>query len=215
MLRKLWRRFKGKRAFEGSSNYWENRYKSGGNSGSGSFHQLAAFKAAFLNEFVQKHAITSVAEWGCGDGNQSALFNFPNYVGYDVSKTAISQCQERFKGDSSRQFELISGTRPNGLLFPLTISLDVIYHLVEDDVYTHYLHNLFGSSSRFVIVYSNDNAHGEYGPHVRPRNFTPDVQRLFPAFHLIEHVPAPYPLEQWGPERGSWSEFFVYERQSD
>lgn len=37
-----------------SKNYWENRYKSGGNSGAGSYSNLAEFKAEIINEFVAK-----------------------------------------------------------------------------------------------------------------------------------------------------------------
>ena len=78
----------GKRVFN-SKNYWEEHYQAGGNSGSGSYGRLASFKALIINEFVSENQISSVIEFGCGDGNQLALANYPEYVGLDVSPTTI------------------------------------------------------------------------------------------------------------------------------
>lgn len=36
----------------------------------------------------------------------------------------------------------------------LTLSLDVIYHLIEDNVFFTYMDRLFDSSTKFVIIYS-------------------------------------------------------------
>ena len=53
--------------FSGSLSYWEERYSTGGNSGVGSYGKFAEFKATTLNEFVAKHNLRSVIEFGCGD----------------------------------------------------------------------------------------------------------------------------------------------------
>ena len=37
-----------------SSNYWESRYKNGGNSGAGSYNQIAKFKTKIINDFIKK-----------------------------------------------------------------------------------------------------------------------------------------------------------------
>lgn len=50
--------------FRRSDQYWEDRYRRGGNSGSGSYGRLAAFKAEVLNEFVASHAISEMVEFG-------------------------------------------------------------------------------------------------------------------------------------------------------
>jgi hypothetical protein len=67
----------GRHRFKGSSNYWNRRYKDGGNSGPGSYDRLAEFKADFLNRFVGENRITSVVEYGCGDGAQLSLARYP------------------------------------------------------------------------------------------------------------------------------------------
>ena len=56
--------------------------------GRGSFGRLADFKAEFLNKFVEKNQIESIAEFGCGDSNQLKKYNFPSYTGIDISDTA-------------------------------------------------------------------------------------------------------------------------------
>lgn len=126
-----------------SKEYWEKRYSEGGNSGSGSYNRLAAFKAAVMNEFVEEKSVSSVIEWGCGDGNQLSLMNYPKYLGLDVSETTIKKCRERFKRDTSKEFRVIDDTLKIDRQFDLSISLDVIFHLVEDDVYESYMLNLF------------------------------------------------------------------------
>jgi hypothetical protein len=65
--------------FKNSAQYWEDRYVNGMTSGSGSYGRLAEFKAEFLNEFVADHKISSIVEFGCGDGAQLALAAYPKY----------------------------------------------------------------------------------------------------------------------------------------
>ncbi|MDR2439202.1 MAG: class I SAM-dependent methyltransferase [Planctomycetaceae bacterium] len=90
--------------FPGSKRYWDNRYCQGGNSGAGSYGRLAEFKAEILNKFVTENNINSVIEFGCGDGNQLMLANYPYYIGVDVSPKAIEICRELF--DIKREREL-------------------------------------------------------------------------------------------------------------
>ena len=42
--------------FTDSRSYWERRYAKGGDSGPGSYEELASFKATILNDFVAEHA---------------------------------------------------------------------------------------------------------------------------------------------------------------
>src|ERR1700722_8820213 len=92
------------KVFRNSAEYWEQRYKGGGNSGAGSYNRLAEFKAGFLNGFVDEHQITSVIEYGCGDGAQLKLARYPSYTGIDVSATAVKRCRLLFAEDKTKQF---------------------------------------------------------------------------------------------------------------
>ena len=52
------------RKIDSSADYWEARYRDGGNSGAGSYGRLALFKARFLNDFVRSENVQSVIEFG-------------------------------------------------------------------------------------------------------------------------------------------------------
>jgi hypothetical protein len=193
----------------GSRQYWERRYRAGMTSGAGSYGLLSEFKAEILNGFVASHAVRSVIEFGCGDGNQLSLAAYPLYLGLDVSKTAIDRCRERFTDDDSKSFLWYDPARTirlaSFLNADLTLSLDVLYHLVEDHIYWRYLQDLFSTSRRFVIIYSSDGEEGSMVPHVRHRAITIDVSRNFPDFRLMERIANRFPEH-------SFCHFFIYER---
>jgi SAM-dependent methyltransferase len=160
-------------AFTTSEKYWEDLYVTGGNSGPGSYNEPARFKATVLNAFVQDNHIKTVLEWGCGDGNQLGLAVYPRYVGVDVSKTAVSMCREIFASDHSKRFFLIDELPAECQSAECTLSLDVVYHLVEDEVYFTYMKRLFASATRFVIIYAWNVEEDSPvdGSHVRHRAF--------------------------------------------
>src|SRR5260370_13730689 len=97
-------------AFNGSALFWEQSYARGATSGSGSYGTLAEGKGRFLNELVREHAVRSVIELGCGDGNQLSLAEYPSYIGLDVSRTAIGLCQRRFSRDPAQSVFLFCGS---------------------------------------------------------------------------------------------------------
>ena len=213
--RKLWRALSGKKnrglPFTGSGDYWEQRYAQGGNSGIGSYIKFAEFKAEVLNRFVSEHDVASVIEFGCGDGNQLKLAHYPRYAGFDVSKTVIAQCRQMFAGDNSKSFALMD--EYNDQQAQLSLSLDVIYHLVEDEIYDQYMRTLFKAAQRYVIVFASntdDNSDAQ-GTHVRHRKFTDWVDANTQHWSLIEHIPNRYPYE--GDYRsGSFADFYIYQR---
>ena len=199
------------RRFEGSAKYWDDRYAAGGDSGAGSLGKFGEFKAEVLNDFVRRHGIQTVIEFGCGDGRQLALAHYPRYVGFDVSTQAVNLCRDRFMGDDSKAFYEVreySDQRAD-----LTLSLDVIYHLVEDEVFESYMRRLFDASTRWVIVYASDQEDTDRAEaaHVRHRKFTRWVEANRPGWVLRETIPNRYPYT--GDFRlGSFSEFFIFER---
>ncbi|MGV0961462.1 MAG: methyltransferase domain-containing protein [Limnohabitans sp.] len=195
-----------------SAEYWDQRYKNKGNSGAGSYAHLAAFKADFLNSFIKEHDVESVVEFGCGDGNQLRLAEYPRYAGYDVSPRSIEMCRNLFAGDPSKSFHLISEF--TGEKADLSLSLDVIYHLVEDEVFHTYMATLFRSSAQWVIVYSSnrDTNDADQSLHVRHRKFTEWIAREVAGYELIGHTPNRYPMDRFGAE-GSFADFFVFQKR--
>ena len=206
------------RAFPGSANYWENRYKQGGNSGNGSYGQLAAFKAEVLNTFISEHQIGSVIEFGCGDGNQLRLLKCPRYTGLDVSPTAIEACRRTYASDSSKRF-LVAGSTSEYPRATMAISLDVIYHLTEDDTFSRYLQMLFDSADQYVVIYSSNGSPTKgnipiWPPHIVHRRFTDWVERNAPGWQLFAKIPNRYPYsrDRKGNETGSFADFYIYSK---
>lgn len=192
--------------FPGSENYWIRRYNSGGDSGQGSSGQLADFKAEIINRFVKERNISTIIEYGCGDGRQLKLSDYPNYIGFDVSPKALSLCQTIFSDDKTKAFKFIN--EYNGERAQLTLSLDVIYHLVEDDIYYSYMERLFNSSEEYVIIYSS-NYEEVQNNHERRRQFTTWVEKNQPNWKLIRQIPNRFPYRG---EVGSLSDFYIYRK---
>ncbi|MBV8915998.1 MAG: class I SAM-dependent methyltransferase [Acetobacteraceae bacterium] len=207
----LYWRVRRRAPFPGSAKYWDQRYAAGGTSGAGSYNRLAAFKAEVLNGFVAEHGITRVLEFGCGDGAQLSLATYENYVGVDVAPSAVALCRARF-GDGPTKCFYVAGELPAEIDAELTLSLDVIYHLVEDEVYERYLQELFARSRRFVCLYSSNEDRIAREKHVRHRHIEAWIGRNAPGWTLLRHVPNRYPHDPADPGNTSFADFFFYER---
>jgi hypothetical protein len=199
--------------FRGSAAYWDARYRAGGNSGAGSYGRLAAFKAEVLNEFVARRHIRSVVEFGCGDGAQLALADYPSYDGIDVSPAALALCIERFARDPRKRFHRAGALPANFGPFDLALSLDVIYHLVEDDAFDAYMRELFDHAAAHVVIYASDRDAAGPSPHVRHRAFTPWVARQRPDWRLTGTLVNRYPFDPAAPDETSFADFHFFERR--
>lgn len=93
----------------------------------------------------------------------------------------------------------------------LALSLDVIFHLVEDDIYERYMRSLFAAANRFVIIYSDNEESPREALHVRHRRFTDWIGCNKLDWQLVEHIPNQFP-SQSNQELGSWADFWVYVR---
>ncbi len=196
-------------AYSDSARFWEDNYALGRSSGEGSYGALAEGKSRYLNELVRARAVGSVIEFGCGDGNQLSLADYPRYIGLDVSRSAIMMCQRRFAGDPAKSFFLYDGgcfTDQAGVFTAeLALSLDVLYHLTEDAVFEAYLRHLFAAGQRLVVIYSTNQEVAGTAPHVRHRRFTPWIEASFPGWRLADVTKGPN-TEQ------ARADFFRYER---
>jgi len=172
--------------FRGSGRYWERRYAQGRTSGSGSYGSSAAFKAGFLNDLLGRTGARRVLELGCGDG----------YVGIDISPTAVARCAASFAHDARKRFYAASAREHWALgdRYDLSLSLDVIYHLVEDEVFEAYMADLFALSRQHVVIYSTNRDPGpgsEPAPHVRHRRFADWIATHASDWTLTQVEPNP------------------------
>lgn len=205
---------KNKLKFESSAQYWNDRYCSGGTSGAGSYGRLSKFKANFLNNFVRDKGIESVVEYGCGDGAQLALAIYPEYVGFDVSPVALEICRKKFQSSTPDKYEFF---HTNTIIekegdFDLAISLDVIYHLVEDDAFDCYMKRLFNSSRKYVVIYLYNFEKNYESPHERGREFLKWCHDYAPNWKLMDIVKNPYSYNKDDPNNTSQSDFFIFQK---
>lgn len=181
--------------FRGSERYWDRRYAKGGNSGAGSYGAKAQWKADVVNGWVAEHRISSVVDWGCGDGNQLGLAQYERYLGLDRSPTAIRMCLERFSDDASKSFMAFDPATLSDparwLVGDMALSMEVIFHLTEDWVFEDYMNRLFASAERYVVICSNDTTGTEAGPTEKHRQFTAWVAKNQPSWELLQQVAPP------------------------
>jgi cyclopropane fatty-acyl-phospholipid synthase-like methyltransferase len=201
--------------FPGSATFWESVYRQqDGTSGPGSYGRLAQFKAEILNEFVRTKAIRTVIDFGCGDGAQLQLARYPEYLGVDVARGSIERCNALFANDSTKRFCLADKLPQNIGEFDLALSLDVVYHLVENTVFDAYMRRLFDASQRHVIIYSSNYDALTNAPHVRHRNFTRWIDKKAPDWCADGFVPNRFPFHPKQPDdETSHADFYFFTRK--
>ena len=188
--------------------YWESLYVNVAWSGPESYGEYAKFKADVINEFIRDHDVESVVEFGCGDGNQIALGEYPRYVGMDVADPAVDRCRERFADDETKRCEYYDPAtfdRHDDLDANLVLALEIVFPLVVDEMSEQTMRDIFETADRYVIVFSSN--HENSAPtekHMRHRRFTDYVEEAFPAFELIDFVENSF--------EDRIADFYIYER---
>ena len=132
------------------------------------------------------------------------------YLGFDISHNAISRCKKLFQNDHDKTFLHMSKFK--GETAELTLSIDVIYHLIEDHIFEDYMEKLFNSSMKYVIIYSSNIVGDTTNAfHVKHRYFTDWISDNKPEWKLIKHVPNKYPAYRLDSKIKSSAEFYFYQ----
>ncbi len=167
--------------------YWNERYRKGWSSGVGSEGNNARIKAGIVNRWIAENAIKSVVDWGCGDGTTlSHLEGFDHYTGVDVSEVILRTNAAKFPGLSFVRLD-----PRNYLRADMALSMDVLFHQIEDDEFHRHLDQLFSSARKAVVIGSTDDDRGRTAKHVMRRAFTPVVAYRFPQWRLHKQVEGP------------------------
>jgi hypothetical protein len=96
----------------------------------------------------------------------------------------------------------------------LALSLDMVFHLIEDRVYDAYMRRLFEAGSRCVIVHSSvpDEPVDPKAPHVRHRRFSRWVAReMGTRWTLLDRIPNAFP-DDGDYRTTSFCDFFIHGR---
>jgi len=199
--------------------YWEHRYSNGGLSGDGSTGRLAKFKAEVLNGLVAEFDVTRVLELGCGDGQQLVLATYPEYVGIDISPTAVRLSTAAHASKSTVSFLCMDPTAVIdnlGLLrSDMAMSLDVIYHILDEDDFNAHVDLLFESASKLVVLFASDSETLDpkftARAHIRHWPVRRLVDERFGAeWQLARSIPNRYPFDPADGANTSIAHFQVY-----
>jgi len=95
----------------------------------------------------------------------------------------------------------------------LTLSLHVIYNLVENDVFYTYMERLFDSATKLVVIYSSDIEEQDryQASHVKHRKFSIWVEKNKPEWELLQHIPNIHPYTGCN-TMGSVAGFYIYKK---
>ncbi len=139
--------------------YWEDRYKSGGNSGAGSYGEEAFMKAHVINYWITELGIRTLNEIGCGDGNNLLMYKVPiSYTGYDISFAAVEKCNQLTKRiPNGLKYYFTNDMNDIDYQADLCLCLDVWYHQVDNALFNELCQLLFVTNEwKYIIIYSND-----------------------------------------------------------
>lgn len=192
--------------------YWNKRYASGGNSGSGSRGQLAMYKADVINDLIVKHKIHTLLDLGCGDGYQGDMYKVQRYLGYDISDAAIDLCKARYFDRVNASFDVYHPNMPLPIA-EMAISMDVLFHITDKSRLETYLKDLFGCAEKVVVVYAYDHDNSDndrFAPHYKPVKFTSIIKEQHPDWMLSQHIENKFPVKEFGTAKGSYSDFYIY-----
>ena len=197
-----------------SAEFWRNRYRTGGHSGAGAYGRLAVYKAHIVNVVAESRKVRSVVEFGSGDGNTASLFHLRRYTGVDVAPEVIERARARLGDRSGWCWKSLEAFDADPQMHDMAMSLDVIYHLVEDAVFEAYMRRMFAAAGRLVLIYSSDHA-GEAGgaPHVRHRAYSDWIAREMPDWTLGRSWKQPFPFGPGtNPRQTSFAFFRLYRK---
>ncbi|MDM5146821.1 hypothetical protein NQX30_00245 [Candidatus Persebacteraceae bacterium Df01] len=57
--------------------------------------EAGACKAQLLNDIIRRHQVSSIIDFGCGDGNQIAKLADIDYLGFDMGGLALTLFRQR------------------------------------------------------------------------------------------------------------------------
>jgi hypothetical protein len=132
--------------------YWETRYKNGGNSGKGSRGLIRLWKWLTIWKYVGVPR-TSLLDVGCGDLAFWTGLKMPDgYLGVDISETqtAKNMCsrpRNKFVTSDARYFV-------SSKLYSVVFCFDVLFHIRDEKSYQMILETLAASSAEWIFIYT-------------------------------------------------------------
>ena len=127
--------------------YWNNRYRSGYNSGIGSVGQYRDWFWSVINNHVPVNDIIDV---GCGDLSFWKGRNCNSYIGIDISKFIIQS--NRLSRPQWRFICCDAADYIEGLSAEVVICIALLFHIEKESEYRKILENLCRYSQKWIIL---------------------------------------------------------------
>lgn len=173
-----------RKLFSTKNNYWDMRYKFGGNSGSGSINDHREWK--WKQIYLTIPEINDVIDVGCGDlsfwddkfcKNYLGIDISKNYIGIDISKTIIERNKEIRK---NWLFLNDNATFKYDIKADTVFCLDVLFHIMDDNDYFKIINNIMDYSNHWLVIYTWDK-----NPMTK-ENKLYQCYRRFPVEHVMD-----------------------------
>lgn len=130
--------------------YWETRYAKGDSSGEGSVGPNRAWKWAIIEKYVS--SLDDVVDIGCGDLRFWEGRDCHKYFGLDLSATVIQRNRE---SRPKWRFEVGHAEyRIPNLRARIVLCLDMLFHIMDDEVFVNVLENLCRYSKEWIFTYT-------------------------------------------------------------
>lgn len=176
-----------------SYQYWAERYINTNfknSSGNGRLKFRLRYKAKMLNKIFETYTITKIADFGCGDGLLASRLKCAKYYGIEINSEIVSNLKNKFFEKKEFEFSTKFESRWRNKI-DASISVDVIFHLVEKDVYQKYMNELFSTDAKYVIIraYNHESQGTGRNSHILHREFLNTVKKYFPNYNLINESP--------------------------
>jgi hypothetical protein len=183
-----------------SNEYWDTRYKNKGNSGRGSRGLLRFWKWRIIKRYLNINE-ASVIDVGCGDLAFWGEKSCNKYTGIDISPTIIE-----INKNKKPNWEFIVGNAETFQKMPaaeVVFCFDILFHILNDQVYKKILDNLVIYSNKYVFVYTwktnpfePEIEDGTYQMYRDFEKYVPLFQKS--GFQLIERKDPPKYIDKYG-----------------
>jgi SAM-dependent methyltransferase len=151
--------------------YWDSRYRKGGNSGHGSVGQERSWKWSIINEHVSIEDC-SVLDIGCGDLSFWGDTRPKEYIGIDYSEVVIRRNREMFP-DLTFHREDLTGPVVELPAVDVALCLDVLFHQPSQRDFDGIIEYLSDVRARTLFVTNFDDPIPGASPHMSFRSLSP------------------------------------------
>ncbi len=133
----------------GSVGYWEGRYASGGESGSGSIGRIRDWKWKVIRAYVGHP--DEVLDVGCGDLSFWEGRECASYLGIDIAPSVLAEDRGR---RPTWAFVATSAAVPLRVRRRIVLCLDLLFHILSDSEYYSILDNLCMYTAEWLFIFT-------------------------------------------------------------